>query len=252
MEQNKFQQSRVETTRLTSCSGARSVPLDAVNGMWLHFSCHLHFILWCSSQFFVLVQCKARYDVHWRRAPGRCPNLVPSWQDKKNNKFGGIETFRVTVHENVLNTTLFTDVYESLADLWSSWYQAYLDADYPRLIIRYEDTLFHAEQVVQQVVSCAGLAPTMSSVRSASSDAAFLQSGMSSTRTSDPREYHRRLFRYRVERGKDHGNSSDFVSAILKYGKKDGRYQGMVPRDLRYAKERGLSSSLMETFHYVL
>ena len=35
-------------------------------------------------------------------------------------------------------------------------YKEYLDADYPRLIVRFEDLQFHAKEMVDLVCQCAG------------------------------------------------------------------------------------------------
>jgi hypothetical protein len=42
--------------------------------------------------------------------------------------------------------------------MWNLWYGAYLsqDDDFPRLVVRLEDLLFHADEVVPQICTCAG------------------------------------------------------------------------------------------------
>merc|ERR1719414_2513758 len=51
---------------------------------------------------------------------------------------------------------LASDSFTSLMYLWSRWTLEYMEADFPRLIVRYEDLLFTPEVVVQQVCSCLG------------------------------------------------------------------------------------------------
>jgi hypothetical protein len=46
--------------------------------------------------------------------------------------------------------------YDSIAHYWTAWYQEYLSADYPRLIVRFEDLQFHAKEMVDIVCQCAG------------------------------------------------------------------------------------------------
>lgn len=47
--------------------------------------------------------------------------------------------------------------YESMAHLWNKWNREYYDTRaYPRLMVRYEDLLFHPEQVVKEICSCVG------------------------------------------------------------------------------------------------
>jgi hypothetical protein len=148
-----------------------------------------------------------------------CPNLVPSWKERTRRGIEHLKTFEVTVClKEDENDTRFTSHYDSLTDLWTKWNRQYLEADYPRLIIRYEDTLFHAEKVMELLGQCAGLP------------------------TATP-------FRYRLAAGKDHGNSTDFVTAMAKYGTGSGRYAGLVPKDLKHARKT-LDSELMSIFHY--
>lgn len=54
-----------------------------------------------------------------------------------------------------------TDTYESLLHLWYDWYQQYMPksssvGDFPRLIVRMEDLVFHTESTVTQICECAG------------------------------------------------------------------------------------------------
>jgi hypothetical protein len=146
-----------------------------------------------------------------------CPNLVPSWKDKKYHGIERLKTFNVTVRAKE-DDSRFTSHYDSLTDLWTKWNRQYFDADYPRLIIRFEDTLFHAEKVMKLVGQCAGLP------------------------TATP-------FKYRLAAGKDHGNSTDFVTAMAKYGTSNGRYAGLIPKDLKHARIT-LDPELMSIFHY--
>lgn len=112
-------------------------------------------------------------------------------------------------------------MYESLADMWSTWYGAYLDADFPRLMIRFEDTLFHAERVMEIITDCVG--------------------GRPGEQPSPP-------FRYHLGKSK-RGPSSDFPTALGKYGREAGRYDGMTADDRKYALS-ALDEKLMRTFRY--
>lgn len=103
--------------------------------------------------------------------------------------------------------------------MWSMWYQAYFNADFPRLMIRFEDTLFHAEKVMQIVNECVG----------------------SSESEITP-------FLYHLGKSK-RGPSSDFPTALGKYGSERGRYDGMAEVDREYARS-ALDANLMRTFHY--
>jgi len=108
-----------------------------------------------------------------------------------------------------------------LADYWSEWNREFVDAKFPRLIIRFEDTLFHAEKVMELVVECV---------------------------TGRPMEH---PFRYHLAASKTHGNPADFVTALANYGTERGRYDGLAREDREYVREGGaLDPRLMEMFHY--
>jgi len=131
-----------------------------------------------------------------------------------------LTTYKVRVdHLNTGSGIVTSDVYDSLADMWSKYYRSYMnDADFPRLIIRFEDTLFHAEKVMRIVSDCVGMPMD---------DAPFL---------------------YELGKAK-RGPSSDFRTALAKYGSESGRYDGLLAEDRNYALS-ALDADVMLTFHY--
>jgi hypothetical protein len=160
--------------------------------------------------------CKSPYIATWQRgAFERCPSLKPSPYELRSIK--GINKQRHPF-EVRLNRSDYIERYDSLADMWSDWYIRFFNAPFPRLIIRYEDTLFHAEKVFGIVMECIGRP------------------------TSQP-------YTYQLEASKVHGSSSDFVHALAKYGTERGRYAGLLPNDRVHAKAV-LNSTLMKTFGY--
>ena len=40
--------------------------------------------------------------------------------------------------------------------MWREWNQAYVDVDFPRLMVRYEDLLFNSQETTREVCECAG------------------------------------------------------------------------------------------------
>jgi hypothetical protein len=157
-------------------------------------------------------QCKQSYDVEWNRSDTHCPNLAQTREDIARN-------ITPKVHLSPYSSNYsFYDDFDSLVHLWSEWYSQYLQATYPRLIIRYEDTLYHAEKVTQLVANCSGwnLTPP---------------------------------FLYRIIKSKHHGESSDFTMALRNYGREKDRYKGMTTDDLLYANSH-LDKKLMELFRY--
>ena len=113
----------------------------------------------------------------------------------------------------------------SMAHLWSDWYNRYKSADYPRLIVRFEDLLFHAKELVQAVCECGGAVPI----------------------------HPQATFTYVVgesKYGSIHKGSSNLVTAMIKYGTDRRRLTHMTKEDLKLAHE-ALDSELMEFFQYL-
>jgi hypothetical protein len=108
--------------------------------------------------------------------------------------------------------------FDSMAAYWSEYYRQYLYATFPRVFVRFEDTIFHAEKVMETLSRCVGA----------------------------ERE---RPFQYYVERAKKFKQANDFVKALGKYGTAKDRYKGMTLDDLEYAKT-ALDPTLMQIFRY--
>ena len=66
--------------------------------------------------------------------------------------------FTLTMKTVPLNVRFKNEVarYESLAHFWKSWYQEYYDVDFPRLMVRLEDLVFHPYQTLQSICACVG------------------------------------------------------------------------------------------------
>jgi hypothetical protein len=112
--------------------------------------------------------------------------------------------------------------WDSLAHVWSDWYNQYMQADYPRLIIRFEDILFHVREVISIVCECAGAVPKQDT------------------------------FAYVVDSGKwgsGHKGSSNMISAMIKYGTDKKRFAGLTDDDLRYAAQH-VDPDLLRRFRY--
>ena len=148
----------------------------------------------------------------------RSPNLVPTDADKSHHsELRNLS--HVPVHIGYPGETAY---WPSLAHLWTDWYQQYLKADYPRLIVRFEDIIFRQKELMRQICTCAGAVPT--------EDA----------------------FSYVVGAGKwgtSHKGSSNLISAIVKYGSDQHRFDGMTKLDLKYASQY-LDPDLMRFFQY--
>jgi len=167
------------------------------------------------------LQCKASYDVHWVHLgnKGRCPRLVPTDVDRKKFilRHDG-STFKIQVQQYQMYYRQ-RDFYDSLADYWSQWNNQYMNADFPRLIIRFEDTLFHAETIVEAISECVG-------------------------------QPVKKPYKYFLDPAKNHGHSRDFVTAMSSAGSHQGqRPASLTLGDLEYAR-KALDPELMQIFHY--
>ena len=125
-------------------------------------------------------------------------------------------TFPVTVHFDKNQVMKW----RSLAHLYSAWYRQYLEADYPHLLIRFEDMLWQASHVLQKIAECMG------------------------TVVADP-------ISYQTKASKSHGSGTDFVKAIFKSGNQTLRVKGMTPEDLKYAYNN-FDAELLKLMHYTL
>lgn len=174
--------------------------------------------VWMSSM------CRHEYSMNWPHDDARhCPNLVPNQVDieidplLQNKK-------SIPVHINYSGDV--TRRHDSLVHHWNEWYNSYYNALYPRLIVRFEDVVFHPQEVVKRVCECAGGA---------------LQN---------------HKFKFVIDsakHGEAHGAAEEktgYLRAIIKYGSDQERWKGMTKEDLSFAKTN-LDPQLMRTFGYL-
>jgi hypothetical protein len=173
--------------------------------------------------------CRQGYGVRWdHNSKKHCPNLIPNDFDRKRfPKLQNASTVPVWMGASIENGPHW----RSMIHYWNAWYRSYYqEKSFPRLIIRFEDTLFHPEVVMRHVCHCGG------GIYSGSFDA------VSSSPTS---------FRHIIDEAKwEHKHSQhNLVSAIIKYGSDLGRYRQMTTLDLRFARETW-DKELIEAFRY--
>jgi hypothetical protein len=156
--------------------------------------------------------CRSRYATRWMKSKNEthCPNLV---QDDDPQQ---------SVPADIVYDKNDVQQASSVLHLWNDWYRTYLYAEYPRLIIRFEDLLFHASSVMNQIATCAGghLVHT------------------------DPYLYH-----YPTGKSKDHGSGTDYLKAMIKSGDPIARYHGYWLQDILYAAKH-VDPDLMNVFQY--
>lgn len=164
--------------------------------------------------------CKQGYGARWDHISDKhCPNLVPNDFDRQRFKrLEKSESVSVWMGKNAK----VGPSWPSLVHYWNAWYRSYVQADFPRLMIRFEDTLFHGRQVMKQVCECGG-----------------------GELVATDRHF------YLLDEAKwQHKHAqNNMISAMIKYGTDAGRYRNMTNDDLDFAR-RHLDPSLLDLFHY--
>jgi hypothetical protein len=166
--------------------------------------------------------CRHSYGATWLHDPTHCPNLVPNEVDEQlfdANDVPKTLTMNVTVEY-----AQFSRQHATLAEFWNDWNRAYVEASFPRLMVRFEDIVFHPKQITRTVCECAG-----------------------------GKIHENRPFIYVVDsakKGQAHGKEkTSYVDALVKYGTEVGRYTGFTKADLEYAQKH-LDPDLMRLFGY--
>jgi hypothetical protein len=162
--------------------------------------------------------CKSPYAAHWPSRPGHCPNLVPDEVDRNSFQEYLNATSTEAFHVRIVFDKNQIVHWDSLAHLWSDWYRLYLKAEYPRLMFRFEDLLFHGPFIMRRIAECAGV--------------------------SVPDTFH-----FQTGSAKGHGSHATFLDAIIKTGDLKKRIRNFTPEDLVYASKH-LDPDLMRIFRY--
>lgn len=163
-------------------------------------------------------QCRHSYDAtFWfsEYDEDHCPNLI-----RQNN----------TDYDETAPVQLFKSgpKLDTLLDVWNFWYGIWEEErttkNYPYLSIRYEDLLFHGEEVIRNACECVG------------------------GRIKDP-------FVYTIKSAKGsngaHQGSNGFLNALVQYGHSVTRLNGFTDRDLNYAKKNNSTMTLMKSNDYI-
>lgn len=163
--------------------------------------------------------CKHPYSTRWEHR-GRCPNLISNELDK------GVHEKGVPIPATIKYLKNYTEYFPSLAHVWNEYYSQYRNADYPRLMIRYEDMLFYPKAVMKRVCECV--------------DGDFLDSGFS-------------LKVDNAKFGPGHGEQNPnhgLLTSILKNTDLSRRVKDFSEEDLIFARDSALDADLMELFRY--
>ena len=161
--------------------------------------------------FWLQSMCKHPYTAVWQEGD-HCPDFNPDTLYLKT---------KVTYSD-------FSRQHDSILHHWNDYYNEYLTADFPRLLVRYEDLLFHPKELTTSVCECAG--------------GKMKEDGS---------------FKFIVDTAKKgtaaHGSAATrtgYVDAMIKYGNEQKRYAKYVAkRDLEFIRDHG-DANLMTLLHY--
>lgn len=141
--------------------------------------------------------------------PLNCPSLVvPVEAEEESSANSTTQPNKIGIYwhpEKYPNAV--PEEYNSLGDLWTDWYNEYLLADFPRLLVRYEDLLFFPDQVMKVIADCIG------------------------TELNQPT---RTMLRTDGDNGSE--GMVDLIRALAKHGTTKGRTDHMTRQDLEYAQ----------------
>ena len=170
--------------------------------------------------------CRHKYAARWVDFKDHCPNLVPTNNEEKE-KIHGEESVTIDVRYPYGVTH-----HTSMVDLWNTYYGDWINSDFPKVIVRFEDLLVHAEAVVEKICDCVG--GTMEP-----NNGGFVIPG--------PFKYEQESAK--TKGGKAHAGSNGLVSSLVKYGTMSNRIKSFKPEDLEYARKE-LNKDIMAMFKY--
>lgn len=165
--------------------------------------------------FWMGSMCRHHYEARWVKVD-RCPNIV---KGNSNNTF----PIGLAYKEHQITK------YKSMPDFWNTWYGDYLEKsdEFPMLVIRFEDLVFHTEEVITKVCECGG-----------------------GQLKKFVKTYGIHLHKASAKgQATVHKGSGGLLSSIMRYGRSNERFGGMNEYDLRYTKAT-LRKDLMEFFAY--
>ena len=172
--------------------------------------------------------CRHEYSADWYHPSTHCPNLVPvEAQEKYRLRKEGKQNSSIPVDvsyskRNVVN-------YDSLVDLWNTWYGDWMNSTFPFMAIRFEDLLFRPQEVIEKMCHC------------------VTGEMVHDKKTGDGKGF--QFMSESAKQGQAHKGSNGLLVALTRYGNKDLRKAKFLEEDIEYARNN-LNSKLMEMFQY--
>ncbi len=184
--------------------------------------------------------CETKDPIQWSAHQKRtCPilasptTIIPDNKDVMGLPKSSLKTQKSAITGNEARITVQysrsspAETYGNLIDLWNKWNLGWLlDETRPRIILRYEDLLFHPKSVIQLVCGCAG---------------GVLKHDFSNYLEQS------KLNRSFIFKKKP--KEIDIISAIIESGNKIDRENFLSPENLEYSRKH-LDETLMSLFHY--
>jgi len=179
--------------------------------------------------------CLQPYAAQFDHTKSQCPNIVPYESDiAAHPRYGRMKYIPIHVkydHEYHLK-------YESMAHFWTEWYSDYIKfeadnktmvspVDFPFLLLRMEDLVFHADKVIPIMCECSGGKMKKGGVKQTS----FIANGLNHAVDTST------------------GVNSGLIRSVIKYGNTTRRRKGYPDFQLQAAKEI-LDPRLMELLGY--
>lgn len=158
-------------------------------------------------------QCRHKYATYWGHDDEHCPNLV-RWKIPE----------AIVPSEVRVKFALQMKAYDSLLDVWNKWYEEWEAQPFPHITTRFEDLLFHGEEVSRVACECVGgvFAKEFQYVEDSAKKAVGVHTG-----------------------------ANGLVKAMLHYGDPAKRLNGFTDRDRIYAKDH-VDYNLMKRYSYTV
>jgi len=194
--------------------------------------------------FWMDSMCRHPYQMEWPDNPNQCPKLVPTADDP--SVLRQISSIPVRIKYDGTERLHYSMVHH-----YNEWYGAYWNATWPRVMVRYEDLIFHPRKVTQTVCECAGGRLTGSLPKGT------LDENGQENRKANPSNKEVSEddveFYYVKESAKDnsavHGrHKSGLLEAMLQYSR-ENRNHNMTKEDLDFTQQ-SLNPQLLDYFHY--
>jgi hypothetical protein len=186
--------------------------------------------------------CGSPYSLQWQRNRSHCPNLV------EEHLLIFPSASRLGTKGSQVRITwgragIFARTWASLVEMYNEWYMEYVEnkIGVSRLVVRFEDLLFHTEYVVNEIRKCVGA--TWIHIANVTENDTF---------EAKP------LFQYAALPAKTHPYfakykpPSSLISAMIKNGQDPSgkqRVGNMSPDDVEYAVSQ-FNEDLLRMFHY--